>query len=82
MGKAKKRNFQNCINTGTGGVMGALPSSCSRKDAVEYVIKNIKDNNFGAQTKDVISLFGITAEELAEAGASYEDLVALKAVLI
>lgn len=80
MGKAKKRNFQNCINTG--GVMGALPSSCSRSEAVDYVIKNIKVNDLGAQTRDVISLFGITAEELAEAGASYEDLMALKAVLI
>lgn len=80
MGKAKKRSFQNCINSG--GTMGALPACCSREDAVKFVIKNIKANDFGAQTKDVISLFGITAEELSEAGAAYEELVALKAVLI
>ena len=80
MGKAKKRNFQSCVNSGT--AMGALPSCCSREDAVKFVIKNIKANNLGGQTKDVISLFGITAEELAEAGAAYEDRLALRAVLI
>ena len=79
MGKAKKRSFQNCINCG--GAMGALPSSFSREEAVKFVIKNIKANDLGAQTKDVISLFGITAEELAEAGAAYEDLLALKPFL-
>lgn len=79
MGKAKKRGFQNCINTGMS--LGALPSCCSREDAVSFVIKNISADNLGPETKYVISLFGITAEELSEAGASYEALVALKAVL-
>ncbi len=79
MGKAKKRNFQSCIN---GAAIGALPSCCSREDAVKFVIKNIKANDLGGKTKDVISLFGITAEELAEAGAAYEDLIALRSVLI
>lgn len=78
MGKAKKRNFQNCINSG--GAMGSLPSNFSRQKAIELVIKKIKENNLDNESKDIISLFGITAEELAEAGATYEDLLALKFV--
>lgn len=79
MGKAKKRNFKTCINQG--GAMGSLPSTFTREEAVKFVIENIKSDNFGAQTKDIISLFGIKAEELSEAGAGYEDLLALKSVL-
>lgn len=80
MGKAKKRNFQTCIKKG--GAMGSLPSTFSREEAVNFVIQNIQSDNLGHETKDMISLFGITAEELAEAGAAYEDLVALRSVLI
>ena len=80
MGKAKKRNFQNCINTGGG--MGSLPSNITRQKATELAIQKIKENKLDNEAKDIITLFGITAEELAEAGASYEDLLALKAVLL
>ena len=79
MGKAKKRNFQNCINTG--GAMNGLPSNLSRQKATELATKKIKENNLDDNAKDLITLFGITAEELAEAGATYEDLLALKSVL-
>ena len=80
MGKAKKRNFQTCAHSGA--AIGALTSCFSRVEAVIFVINIIKSADLGAQTKDIISHFGITAEELAEAGAAYEDLVALRAVLI
>lgn len=79
MGKAKKRNFKTCINQG--GAMGSLPQTFSREEAVKFVIENIREDNLGSDTKDIIGLFGITAEELAEAGAGYEDLLALKSVL-
>ena len=79
MGKVKKRNFKTCVNQG--GAMGALPSTFTREEAVSFVIEKIKSNDLGPQTKDIISLFGIKAEELSEAGASYEDLLALKSVL-
>lgn len=79
MGKAKKRNFKTCVNSG--GAMGSLPISLSRQKATEIAIAKIKENNLDNDAKDLISLFGITAEELAEAGASYEDLLALKSVL-
>ncbi|MBS4760535.1 MAG: hypothetical protein KHX03_07555 [Clostridium sp.] len=79
MGKAKKRNFHNCVNSG--GAMNSFPSVFTREEAVSRVIEAITANDFGPETKDIITLFGITAEELAEAGAAYEDLVALKSVL-
>lgn len=79
MGKAKKRNFKSCINQG--GAMGALPNNLSRNEAILFVMNKLKESDFGAQTKDMISLFGITAEELSEAGATYEELIALKSVL-
>ena len=78
MGKAKKRNFHSCIKTGG----SKLPPAFSRSEAINMVICNIKAKNYGEDTKDIISLFGITAEELAEAGAAYEDLVALKTAFI
>ncbi len=79
MGKAKKRSFKTCINQG--GAMGSLPSVYTRKEALNFVMTRIKANDYGPETKDMITLFGIKAEELSEAGASYEDLLSLKSVL-
>lgn len=79
MGKAKKRNFHNCVNAG--GSMGSLPPTFTREEAVSRIMERVKNNDFGNETKDIISLFGISAEELAEAGATYEDLVVLKSIL-
>ncbi len=79
MGKAKKRNFRNIVTAGS--PVNPSGPAFSREKAIKDVIKNIKNNDFGDTTKDIISLFGINAEELAEAGAAYEDLIALKAVL-
>lgn len=70
MGKCKKRNFNKYKNN------EAL--SLKRADAVNSIIKDIKNNNYSEQTKDLITLFGITAEELSEAGATYEELMAIK----
>lgn len=79
MGKAKKRNFHNCVNAG--GAMGSLPPTFTREEAVSRIMCNLKNGDFGHNTKDLITLFGITAEELAEEGAAYEDLLALKSIL-
>lgn len=79
MGKAKKRNFRNCINTG--GAMNSLPSVFTREEAVRRIVEAVRNNDFSAETKNIITLFGISAEELTEAGASYEDLVTLKTIL-
>lgn len=80
MGKAKKRNFQNnkCSKLGK----SSLPSSLSRAGAISEVITRIKGNDLSEDTKDIIGLFGISAEELSEAGASYEELKALATMFI
>lgn len=46
----------------------------TRTDALNDVIKNI-DNK--AQVVDMVTLFGFSAEDMLEAGASYEDVMAL-----
>ena len=53
-----------------------------REDAVVQVIDRLKKNDFGEETKSFITLFGITDEELSEAGAAYEDLLALKTLFL
>ncbi len=76
MGKAKKRSFRKAINTGENThsfFVRHVETGCSG-----LCNKKIKIKDFGLETKDIISLFGISAEELAEAGAAYEDLQALK----
>lgn len=83
MGKAKKRNFHTCIKVSkNGSPIDIIPSAFSRDEAISMIIQNVKDNNFSEETKDIISLFGITAEELAEAGATYEELLAFKSVFL
>ncbi len=73
MGKAKKRNFNK--NT---DIIGSV---IKRKTVVDDVICAIKNNNFSTDIKNNITLFGITAEELLEAGASIEEISAVKNVL-
>ena len=80
MGKAKKRNFHNCINSISAN--STLPQTLSRQDALLKILSGIKSGDCGHEIKDLISLFGISAEELAEAGAKYEDLVALRSCFL
>lgn len=72
MGKSKKRIFNKHKCDGI---------SIKRIDAVSGVLKNIKNNVLDTETKNLLSLFGISAEELAEAGATYEELMALKSFI-
>lgn len=62
MGKAKKRSFQL-------GIYNQF-SSLSREDAVKTVVKLLETNDRKAD--NLITLFGMSAEEILEAGASYE----------
>ncbi len=72
MGKSKKRIFnKNKI----------IPTSIRRDDAIISILKSIKNNSLNIETKNLISLFGISAEELSESGASYEELMALKSII-
>jgi len=70
MGKCKKRNFNRSRNS--------EGLSIKREDAVSSILKDIKSGNFSNKTNDLMTLFGIGLEELSEAGASYEAIMALK----
>lgn len=65
MGKAKRRSLKNGINDRF--------QYMTRESALESVIKNIDNKN---EIIDTITLFGFTAEEMLEAGAEYEDVMA------
>lgn len=46
----------------------------TRESALDSVIKNMDNKN---EVIDTITLFGFSAEEMLEAGAEYEDVMAL-----
>lgn len=66
MGKAKTRSFNK--NRQKNEIF------MTREVAVSKVVSEFKKNNFGSDVRNIISLFGLSAEELSEAGATYEDL--------
>ena len=66
MGKAKRRSLNQGINNKF--------QYMTRESALDSVIKNLDKN---ADVMDTITLFGFTAEEMLEAGAEYEDVMAL-----
>ncbi len=72
MGKAKKRSLHLGINDRF--------SNLSREDAIEEVVDMLKkgDND----VYGLITLFGLTAEEILEGGASYEAVKGLDNLLI
>lgn len=66
MGKAKRRSLNQGINNKF--------QYMTRESALDSVIKNMDRKN---EVIDTITLFGFTAEEMLEAGAEYEDVMAL-----
>ena len=75
MGKCIKRTLYSSNNNST--------KYMTREDAVSSVFKILNKKqkiNFEHAAK-TISLFGITAEELSEAGVSYENLQALGSLI-
>ena len=70
MGKAKRRSLNLGINNQF--------SNMTREEAVNDIVKNIEDKEIVIK---LISLFGFQAEELFEAGATYEDVIALRGIL-
>ena len=65
MGKAKRRSLNQGINNKF--------QYMTRESALDSVIKNMDNKN---EVIDTITLFGFTAEEMLEAGAEYEDVMA------
>ena len=66
MGKSKRRSLNQGINNKF--------QYMTRESALDNVIKNMDNKN---EVIDTITLFGFTAEEMLEAGAEYEDVMAL-----
>ena len=66
MGKAKRRSLNQGINNKF--------QYMTRESALDSVIKNMDRKD---EVIDTITLFGFTAEEMLEAGAEYEDVMAL-----
>ena len=66
MGKAKRRSLNQGINNKF--------QYMTRESALDSVVKNL-DKKY--DIIDTITLFGFTAEEMLEAGAEYEDVMAL-----
>ena len=66
MGKSKRRSLNQGIHNKF--------QYMTRESALDSVIKNMDNKN---QVIDTITLFGFTAEEMLEAGAEYEDVMAL-----
>lgn len=70
MGKSKARSLQKNINDKF--------KYMTRTSALNHVINHIDKKN---EIIDTITLFGFSAEEMLEAGAEYEDVMALGALL-
>lgn len=73
MGKSKKRILHQGRNNQI--------TNIKREDALNIVIKAFNIKKFDDNAKNLISLFGFSAEELLEAGARYEDVLGLKGLL-
>ena len=61
MGKCKKRTFAKSV----------LNTNLKREEVIKQIIYEIRKKKFDNETKKILSLFGITAEELTEAGITY-----------
>ena len=66
MGKAKSRSLSRNIRDKF--------SYMTRESALESVVRNMDDKE---KIIDTITLFDFSAEEILEAGAEYEDVMAL-----
>lgn len=72
MGKSKARILRKGIND-------QIPR-LSRENAILETVKHLEHNS-NNQAKNLITMFGLSAEEILEAGGSYEAVVALKNIL-
>lgn len=70
MGKAKRRSLKQGINDRF--------QYMTRESALSTVVQNIEKKD---EVIDTITLFGFTAEEMLEAGAAYEDVMAFGGII-
>ena len=71
MGKSKKRIIHKGRNLQF--------TNLSRKEAVQSVVELLQGNDKEAYS--LITLFGLSAEEILEAGASYESVKGMENIL-
>ena len=69
MGKSKARIFRKGINN-------QIPKT-TRDDAIKLAVEAL-ENSDPTSAKYNITLFSLSAEDLLEAGASYESIIAIK----
>lgn len=69
MGKSKSRILRK-------GIYDQV-AKISRAEAVENAAKYLNENNI-QNASDLITMFGLNAEEVLEAGASYEAVISIK----
>ena len=70
MGKSKIRIFNKSKNL--------KGTTLKRNEAVKNILINLKNKTNNEEVEKLINLFGITAEEILEAGATYEEVSAIK----
>ena len=70
MGKAKKRS----INLGKHNQIASM----TRNEAVTEVVKRFKRNE---SVLDLVTMFGLSAEELLEGGALYKEVKSIEGIL-
>lgn len=73
MGKSKRRILHKGINDKLINI--------KREDALNVVVKACNAKKIDNEIKNLISLFGFSAEEMLESGASYEDVVGMRCIL-
>lgn len=74
MGKSKRRILHKGINDQI--------TKLKREDVLQTVVNACNAKKIDDEIKDLISLFGFSAEELLEAGALYEDVLGMKSLFI
>lgn len=73
MGKSKRRILHKGINDKI--------ANLRREDVLSEVVNACNAKKVDLEVKNLITLFGLSAEELLENGASYEDVLGLRSIL-
>ncbi len=73
MGKSKTRILRK-------GIQNQL-QKLTREDALCEVAKFLNTNDYNS-AKNLITMFGLQPDEILEAGASYESVVAIKNIFV
>ncbi len=75
MGKSKQRILSGIRRNNT-------DLKITRSQAIQMVVAEIYDNPASLHAKELITLFGLSADELGEAGMDYEHLCSLGMVIV